>query len=85
MLNFAHVHTRARILLTVPDSAGSHPTSGPGSVRQFTQHGPHLTVTLVDHRCTTVVAVFWWHLCGPQFIPKSSSHLHYASNIDRES
>ena len=47
VLNFAHVHTRARMLLTVPDSAGSHPTSGPGSVRQFTQHGPHLTVTLV--------------------------------------
>ena len=46
VLNFAHVHTRVRILLTVPGSAGSHPTSGPGSVRPFAQHGPHLTVTL---------------------------------------
>ena len=59
VLNFAHVHTRARMLLTVPDSAGSHPTSGPGSVRQFTQHGaPHLTVTLVTD------VPLWWQFSG---------------------
>ena len=58
VLNFAHVHTHVCVLLTLPDSAGSHPTSGPGSVRQFAQHAPHLTATLVTDVPRTVVAVF---------------------------
>ena len=74
-----HVYAYYLLYRIVPGRTPLLALEACGNSRSMATHGH------AGHTCSTVLTVCWWHLCGPQFIPKSSSHLHYASNTDRES